>query len=532
VTKERATVRDLARQVLELRQAVDSVRFGARLTIIGSAAAAAAVTSKSPLGVNLQQSFTTLTATEEVNTTATSFSPFIPVISGNSTSSPTIGGIYDGSQGDDTLTFKIKKGGDVGSKGIDVEVRDGQGVKLETIKFKKTDPPGTMKTLKNGLTLTLSAGVAEKNDTFTVDVFATVGSAVDPDKPFNGSGNDNPNFELGQSVTAGSFTINGRQIEVLASDTLNSVVSKITNTNAGVVATFDAATERVLLTQKTLGSGGQIVLGGDSSGFFDAVKLSAATPVTGTDSDLDIAVSQVSQLAGISDGTFTINSVVLTVDTSVDTLSDIIGRINASSAGVTATFDQARNKLDIVATDAEDSFELEAGTSGFFVGVEIASGLYQGKAAVSPGSKFVDADKFPGVVKDFGETLQTLFGSEFSPYALGSADRTLRRIESAIRDAFASIQDDTSGDRFQSGLGIDFDFRDGARFLVLDTTRLTLALSRDPEGLAEFLLSDAGSGGNEGLLVVVERALEEPGDDLALRFDPVAKQGLIVNLTA
>ena len=153
-------------------------------------------------------------------------------------------------------------------------------------------------------------------------------------------------------------------------------------------------------------------------------------------------------------------------------------------------------------------------------------------AAVSPGSKFVHADKFPGVVKEFGEILQTLFSSEFSPYALGSADRTLRRIESAIRDAFSSIQDDTSGDRFQSGLGIDFDFRDGARFLVLDTTRLTLALSRDPEGLAEFLLSDAGSGGNEGLLVVVERALEEPGDDLALRFDPVAKRGLIVNLTA
>ena len=80
-------------------------------------------------------------------------------------------------------------------------------------------------------------------------------------------------------MTAGSFTINGIQIDILDTDTLNSVVSKITNSSAGVIATFDVATERVLLTQKTLGPGGQIVLGGDSSGFFDAVKLSAATPV-------------------------------------------------------------------------------------------------------------------------------------------------------------------------------------------------------------------------------------------------------------
>lgn len=59
-----------------------------------------------------------------------------------------------------------------------------------------------------------------------------------------------------------------------------------------------------------------------------------------------------------------------------------------------------------------------------------------------------------------------------------------------------------------------------------------MAIARDPEGLADFLLSDAASGGNDGLLVVVEKALEEAGDDLARRLDPVANRGLILNLTA
>ena len=196
LTEERATIRDLARQVLKLRQFLDRVGFGARLIDTDkSAARAAAVTSDSPLDLNLQPTFTTLSGSEEVNTTPTSFSPFSPSFNSGSTAVVIIGGVYNGEQGDDTLRFTIKKTtSEVGVDKIDVEVKDGAGNKIETIKFDADDSPGTVKTLQNGLTLSFSAGITEKNDIFTLDVFASVGSVVEPDKPFNGTGNDNPNF--------------------------------------------------------------------------------------------------------------------------------------------------------------------------------------------------------------------------------------------------------------------------------------------------------------------------------------------------
>ena len=41
------------------------------------------------------------------------------------------------------------------------------------------------------------AGDAIEDDEFTIQVFDSVGSAVDPDKPFDGIRNQNPNFENG-----------------------------------------------------------------------------------------------------------------------------------------------------------------------------------------------------------------------------------------------------------------------------------------------------------------------------------------------
>ena len=48
----------------------------------------------------------------------------------------------------------------------------------------------------------MKAGEVEKNDTFTVSVSTSVGSAVDPDLPFNGTHNQNPNLEAGQWLSS------------------------------------------------------------------------------------------------------------------------------------------------------------------------------------------------------------------------------------------------------------------------------------------------------------------------------------------
>ena len=133
--------------------------------------------------------------------------------------------------------------------------------------------------------------------------YGSVGSAVDPDKPFDGTRTNNPNLEYGFSVTAGSFEVNGVTVNVSASDTVNAVLNRITQSAAGVTATFDAATETVLLNQKTQGETPTIVLSNDTSGFVQAMKLASAVPVPGTDADPDKTFATVSQFASIQSGT-------------------------------------------------------------------------------------------------------------------------------------------------------------------------------------------------------------------------------------
>jgi hypothetical protein len=482
-----------------------------------------------------------LTSTEEVNATPTSFTPFSPSFSGSSTATPILGGAYNGDQGTDTLTFEIKKPGTVGSDKIDVDVLDGLGSKIQTVSFGSSDPAGTVKTLSNGLTLSLSAGFTLDGDSFTLNVFDSVGSVVDPDKAFNGTGNDNPNLEFGQSVTAGSFFINSVQIDILATDTINTVATKITNSAAGVTASFDTATERLVLTQQTPGESGQIVLGSDSTGFFDATKLSGATQVPGTDTDVEQPISEVALLNGIGDGNFLIDGVSITVDTAVDSLEDVIARINSSSAQVTASFDEANNEFVVTADVGGATLELADGSSGFFTGVDIPEGIYtRNNAEVkaktvtqSLGSEFVSAEELPGLVEEFAEVLDSLFSTTFSPSAQGQANAVIEKLTAAVREAFSEVVDDTSGDTLRSGFGITFDFEDPFDpTLIVDAGRLAVAISEEPDALADFLLAEEHRDGRDGLLASLDKALEKSSDTLVIQLDPTARQGLIFDLLA
>src|SRR6185312_15846123 len=47
---------------------------------------------------------------------------------------------------------------------------------------------------------------------------------------------------------------------------------------------------------------------------------------------------------------FTINGVTINYDTSADSLTDVIGRINTSTAGVTASYDSITDKITLTQT--------------------------------------------------------------------------------------------------------------------------------------------------------------------------------------
>ncbi|MBT8135824.1 MAG: hypothetical protein KJO54_02295, partial [Gammaproteobacteria bacterium] len=215
----------------------------------------AAVTSQS-LGLNTTQTATTLNTSEEVNTATTSYSPFGPVFTGpgGSDALPEISNVYNGENGDDSLRFLVTRTGVHGASKIEVKVYDGSGSKIKTIKVQPWHALDKQYNIGNGLKFQLGAGTLVQGDEFYLDVYENTPSAVDPDNPFDGTRNDRPNFDLGESVSAGSFDINGVTINVNDSDSINDVLSRISASAADVNAVFDTNSETVRLTRRTPGS--------------------------------------------------------------------------------------------------------------------------------------------------------------------------------------------------------------------------------------------------------------------------------------
>jgi hypothetical protein len=131
---------------------------------VAASATSAANVSLSPLA---PATATTLQSNEEVNSASTSYSTTAPAWTGASTAQATVSGEYDGSNGTDTLTFQVSRGGTHGSLNLQVDVYDSNNTQIDTISIKKNDAIDKQYTLDNGLVLAFSAGDLKKNDTFT-----------------------------------------------------------------------------------------------------------------------------------------------------------------------------------------------------------------------------------------------------------------------------------------------------------------------------------------------------------------------------
>ena len=383
----------------------------------------------------------------------TSFAPSAPAWT-NVMALVTIDGVYDGSNGNGTLRFDVTREGTHGSKDLQIKVYDPNDQQIDTIDIDKNDPINTQYTLVNGMVLSLGAGDLVKGRTLTVDVYDSVGSVVDPDKPLDGTRTDNPSLEYGLSVTPGTFQVNGVTIDVLAADTMNSVLNRITQSAAGVSATFDPLTETVVLTQTTTGQTPTIVLANDTSGFVQAMKLDSASPTLGVDPDQDKLLTDVPLFASIQSGTITVEGVDISIDVATDSLNDVIARINASVPAVVASISGDAQRVSVTSTSANVSLEIDSGNTGFFPVLQIADGSYlakRGRAGVSTTHASRVAESVESVSKAFNALYDDLrFGS--SPISL--LERLRSDMERAVSDAFAD-----TGPRFGTDFGVGFDFR-------------------------------------------------------------------------
>ena len=115
-SNERDTSIQAFKQIMRIREAVQAIKpmmLESEEIQIASPARASS-SSSLDLSSSTTGTPTTLESTEEVNAATTAYSTDPPEWTGASTAQAIIGGEYDGSSGDDTLTFKVKKGGELG----------------------------------------------------------------------------------------------------------------------------------------------------------------------------------------------------------------------------------------------------------------------------------------------------------------------------------------------------------------------------------------------------------------------------------
>ncbi|HMS58501.1 MAG TPA: flagellar filament capping protein FliD [Tepidiformaceae bacterium] len=174
------------------------------------------------------------------------------------------------------------------------------------------------------------------------------------------------NFNI--PVSAGTFTIKtatGGTATIAvdpATQSLDDVVAAINATTVGITASVTNDTNGRANRISMTSTQGAISLGagGDTSNFLQATNLVASPGTTTRTSTFDLArlnpggkMATASFLGGppaAGPQSFSINGVQINYDTAADSLNDVIGRINASTAGVTARYDGQTDTIKLTQT--------------------------------------------------------------------------------------------------------------------------------------------------------------------------------------
>jgi flagellar hook-associated protein 2 len=253
-------------------------------------------------------------------------------------------------------------------------------------------------------TASVASGTATGNYSFDITQLATaaqlngasyVSQVLDP-------GGDPSAVTVGAAgfatpVTAGTFTVNGAQVNIATTDSLQSVFNKIASaTNNQVTASYSATTDEITLTS----SNGPITLGSttDTSNFLQVAQLyntsSNGTANSGTitsasplgHANISAVLSSADLKTTITDGgsgngEFTINGVAFNYNASTDTIQNILANINQSSAGVSASYDPNNNRFVLTNTSTGDvGISMQDVTGNFLAATGLSSGtLSHGK---------------------------------------------------------------------------------------------------------------------------------------------------------
>lgn len=187
------------------------------------------------------------------------------------------------------------------------------------------------------------------------------------------------------AVTAGDFYVNGCKVTVSATDSLAQVLEAIGAATGGAVgAAYDSGTDKIKLT-----SAAPIMVGSgkDTSNFLVAMGLtnsatfSSGTYTAASRSSLGrLKPAAPLESAGFrtavaGTGSFALNGVTISYNAAVDSLADVVKRINASGAGVKASYDAGADRVVLLNNSTGDlGISVGSDTGGLLAALGLTGG--------------------------------------------------------------------------------------------------------------------------------------------------------------
>ncbi|MFT5432036.1 MAG: hypothetical protein ACI9OJ_002734 [Myxococcota bacterium] len=478
---------------------------------VGTPSQAFAISS-SPVFLNTESSTSVLRSTEEINTEPTAYGPLEPVWEESSTASIDVGGDYTGT-GDETLTFTVVQSAAVDAPAV-IEVRRDNYALIDTIQVEDRD---TAYEIFGGLELTFGDGEIAMGDSFQVTANITSGGAANPSGNFDESGESGANLDEGHTITNGSFRVNGQLVSVEKDDSIDTVLERFNALDFGFTGAYDAEADELRFDQDDLNSGASLVFSNDTSGFLAAAKLVDAEAVHNTVDERAVPMDQVAALGAISNGSFSIGGIEFNIDTSSDSLNDVIARINESEAGVAASYDAVSGKLSIN-NESDSSMSVVDGTSGFLGAMAIDAGAYENtNPEVRSGLR---SRAITDAMVDIDKLITSIFRKvdQFDGGITASYKTNLLEALDDMVEGGGSVQ------RTKFGFTLRTTASNG-NAIELDESKFRSALKRRPKDVLKFLNGD-GTDDNLGLIAGLDLALK--GIEASLERQN-GRSGLLIN---
>lgn len=328
--------------------------------------------------------------------------------------------------------------------------------------------------LSSGSTIILGSGADTSNFLQQAQLFNNGTGTVDSSQSIGRTSTtaDLASAGLATTPTTGNFTVNGVSITYNSGDSLSTILSKITNSSAGVVATYDSYSDRITLTSSKRGAQGITVADGTSN-------LATALRLTSTDS------------------TFA------------------IGKATKYTVGNDAT---VRQSDDATLTEAE------LGITGISI-----TATAVGSTTVTVGT---DSSKAEAAINKFVEqynSTQNLVSSyikvdtsDSTKSGVLSTDSTLTFLPNDLRSIFGKVMGDNGSIKMLADLGIETNSTDNTVTSV-DSTKLKAAMSDHLEEVVK-LFTDATSGLTTQLETRVNQYADSTSGIVAIRLLNITDQ--------